>query len=190
MKNDKNFLRIIIAGAGILVVLVIALVAVLIWRSHNRDNDMQQGESLAAFSSEEEGNLMREVLQTSPVEDEESVLTGTSDTPKVSAGNFQVTMTTEWNYPDISTPAEDSYVENALGNTLDTKFSVVLKADENVVIYESPLLPVGSYTAGIPIKTELSPGKYDCVVIYDLFSPETGDPAGTVRVGLVINIGA
>ncbi len=190
MKNDKNSIRFIIAGAGVLVVLVIALVAVLIWRSHNDNENVQQGESLAAFSSEENVNGSREVLETTPVEDEGSVMPGTSDTPKVMDGNFQVTMTTEWNYPDISTPAEDSYVENAVSNTLDTKFSVVLKADENVVIYESPLLPVGSYTAGIPIKTELAPGKYDCVVIYNLFSPETGDPAGTVRVGLVINIGA
>ena len=188
MKNDKN-IKAIIVRAGVPVILVVAIIAALIrFSRHNEnDNEMQQGEGLAAFLSEEPGEK-RDVISA----DSESQDTGEKDpdTPRVADGNFQITMTTEWNYPDISTPAEDSYVENALSNTLDTRFNIVLKEDENVVLYESPLLPVGSYTAGIPIRAELAPGKYDCVVIYNLFSPETGDPAGIVRVGLVINIGS
>ena len=184
-KNNKN-VKILLVVLGIVVVLAVVLSVVIYknYGSNGQAEEMQQGEDLAASLSPEDGEF-RDVLQVteSDVPDEPTEIAHVPD------GNFQVTMTTEWNYPDINTPAEDSYVENARNNTLDTTFSVVLADDETVVLYESPLLPVGSYTAGIPLKIELAPGSYECVAIYTLYQPGSTESSGSIRVGLTINIG-
>ena len=190
LLTENNKIRnILLVVLGIVIIMAVVLGVVLFnGRDTNiSEEDMQQGEDLAASLSPEETDH-REVLQVSdePAEPADEK----PEIARVPEGNFQVTMTTEWNYPDINTPAEDSYVENAKNNTLDTKLSVVLASDESVVLYESPLLPVGSYTAGIPMKTDLAPGSYDCVAIYTLYVPGSNDEAGSVRVGLTINIGS
>ena len=191
LLTENNKIRtILLVVLGIVVIMAVVLGIVI---SKNRSTtgiseDTQQGEGLAASLSSEEGEL-REVLQTPASADPTESPDKPSEVVKVPDGNFQITMTTEWNYPDINTPAEDSYVENAKNNTLDTRLSIVLAEDESVILYESPLLPVGSYTAGIPLKTELAPGTYDCVAIYTLYAPGSTESSGSVRVSLTINIG-
>lgn len=191
LLNDNKIKKILIAVLG-LIVIASVVTGIVIWNVNKPGEpaeDMQQGEGLAASLSPEE-NENRIVLPITPPDEELEPTVEPSETVDVPDGNFQVTMTTEWNYPDINTPAEDSYVENAKNNTLDAKLKVVLTSDESVVLYESPLLPVGSYTAGIPLKVTLSPGSYDCVAIYTLYRPGDSENAGSVRVGLTINIGS
>ncbi len=193
MNNDLKKERIYPVVIGILsaliIILVVTIVVILCTGSGNENN--QQGESLADFDS---SVIIRATVPTDPVDAGQNsepvdVNPMENEPVKIPEGNYQVTMTTEWNYPDIGTPAEDSYVENAVENPYDTRFSVVLASDESVKLYESPRLPVGSFTTGIPIKTELAPGSYDCIMIYTLYAPGTDTNCGTVRVGLKINIG-
>ena len=113
LLTENNKIRnILLVVLGIVIIMAVVLGVVLFnGRDTNiSEEDMQQGEDLAASLSPEETDH-REVLQVSdepaePVDEKPEIAS-------VPEGNFQVTMTTEWNYPDINTPAEDSYVENA-----------------------------------------------------------------------------
>ncbi|MCR4617780.1 MAG: hypothetical protein K5669_06305 [Lachnospiraceae bacterium] len=198
--SSKDFIKLLIGIAGFFTILILLILTIFIWIPELKYNDdidnikeevSQQGEGLAASLYDEEKEL-RDVIsgdEADTAADEPVVSVPTQPTNQVAPGNFQVTMTTEWNYPDINTPAEDSYVENGTNNTYDASFLIVLADDESQALYSSPLMPVGSFMKDIPIKARLVPGTYDCVVIYTLYAPGTEEKAGTIRVALTINIG-
>ena len=172
---------------GTLVLLVGAMLGYVIFLSVKKTKS-QDAEIVVETNVEgTEGSGHRDILQPN-----ESAAPKQAKTEKVKVpeGNFQVTMTTTWNYENIDIPAEDSYVENAWNNTYDMTFTVMLAEDESKVLYSSPRMPVGSYMTKIPIKNvALETGSYDCVVAYNLFTPDTDEEIGNVRVGLKINIG-
>ena len=191
MKSDSNkgFIKLIIGIAAFSVVLILVILTVFVWIPEIRygKDSLQQDENPAAsLYDENTGGAGREVLEATtsePPTEEEPVI------EKVSEGNFQVTMSTEWNYPDINTPAEDSYVENSVSNSYETVFTVVPADDETFKIYESPRMPIGSFLKEIPIKAEMEPGSYDCIIKYALYLPDSDEEAGTIRVALKLNIG-
>ena len=184
--NDKWILLIVACFLSLIIISVL-MVFVLIPMIRDKGEVVLQGNE--AISSQTD---MRDVLvKEESLGENEDIQDDYEENKieKLTEGNFQITMSTEWNYPDVDTPAEDSYVENAQNNAYDAEFEIVLKEDESALLYSSPRLPIGSFTKRIPIKRHLEPGKYDCVVKYTLFYPGTDEKAGTIRVGLTINIG-
>jgi hypothetical protein len=105
---------------------------------------------------------------------------------KVGAGNYEVTMSVTWNFPDGSSASPDAYVENSTANTNDVYFDVLL-ADTDEKIYSSPLLPIGTHVDGITLDKKLAAGTYDCVVVYSLVDEEQ-NVLSEVRVGLTVNV--
>ncbi len=184
-EKDKSFYNILIIVSGFFIILILLILLVYVWIPGIKDGKekTQQGENLAA--SVYAGDKRDYVTEK---EDEPVVTVPVENNEKIPEGNFQITMTTEWNYPDIDTPAEDSYVENAKSNSYDTRFFITLKKDEDTILYESPLLPTGSFVTKIPLKASLSPGSYDCVVTYYLYEPGSDEKVGSLRVALRINI--
>ncbi len=193
MKSDSNkgFIKLIIGIAAFSVILILVILTVFVWIPEIRygKDSLQQDENPAAsLYDEKTGGADREVLTTDD-KDAENAPDPEPVLEKVSQGNFQVTMSTEWNYPDINTPAEDSYVENSVSNSYETVFTVVPADDETFKIYESPRMPIGSFLKEIPIKAEMEPGSYDCIVKYALYLPDSDEEAGSIRVALKLNIG-
>lgn len=101
-------------------------------------------------------------------------------------GYYEATMNSTWNFEDGSAISEDAYVKNAETNQNSVYFDVTL-ADTNATIYESPIIPVGSYLDNIALGSDLNAGSYDCIVTYHLLN-ESDESISTVRVSLTIVI--
>lgn len=101
-------------------------------------------------------------------------------------GSYEVKMNATWYFADGKATSENAYVENVVRNKNDVYFDVIL-SETDEVIYESPLLPIGSHIENITLDTELEKGTYDCVVIYHTVDEEQ-NTLGTVRVAVTIVI--
>lgn len=97
---------------------------------------------------------------------------------KVKEGMFEMTMNTQWKFPDSSSPSTNAYVSNSEHNNKAFYFDLVLN-DTEEVIYSSPTLPVGTKIENITLDKELSAGTYDAVVQYYLLD-DTGKEASSV----------
>lgn len=97
---------------------------------------------------------------------------------------YEAKMNSTWYFKDGTAASENAYVENVKTNTNDVYFDVI-QTDTNETIYESPLIPVGSYLENITLGTELEAGTYDCVLIYHLVD-ENQKSLSTVRFTLTI----
>lgn len=62
----------------------------------------------------------------------------------VPPGSYEVKMNSTWNFASGDAPSDNAYVENVEANTNSVYFDVT-RADTEETIFESPILPVGSY---------------------------------------------
>lgn len=97
---------------------------------------------------------------------------------------YEAKMNSIWHFFDGKSPSDNAYVENVETNTNDVYFDVI-REDTNETIYQSPLLPIGSYLEKITLDTELSAGTYDCVLIYHLVD-ENQKSLSTARFTLTV----
>lgn len=102
-------------------------------------------------------------------------------------GSYQVTMNTTWHFPSGDTASEDAYVKNAEANTNAVYFDIT-RQDTEETIYESPIIPVGSWLEDITLDSNLPDGTYPCVIIYHLLDEEDKS-ISTVKLTLTIIIG-
>ena len=106
---------------------------------------------------------------------------------KVSVGSYQVTMNTTWHFSSGDVASDNAYVKNAEANTNSVYFDVT-RSDTKETIYESPIIPVGSWLDDITLDTDLPDGIYDCVITYHLLDEENNS-ISTVKLTLAIVIG-
>ena len=102
-------------------------------------------------------------------------------------GSYQVTMNTTWNFPSGDEPSENAYVKNAEANTNSVYFDVT-RSDTEETIYESPIIPVGSWLEDITLDTNLPDGVYNCVITYHLLDDEDKS-ISTVKLTFTIVVG-
>lgn len=100
-------------------------------------------------------------------------------------GYFEASMTNEWHFENGSSVSEDAYVANVANNTNDIFFDLVMAEDESDVIYQSPVIPLGSSLEQIALDKDLDAGTYDCVIIYHLVD-EDQNTVSTVRVAVTV----
>lgn len=105
---------------------------------------------------------------------------------KTPVGSYEVTMNSTWRFANGEAISENAYVENAEANTNSVYFDVT-RADTKETLYESPILPVGSYLENIALDTKLSAGNYDCLITYHLLDEENIS-ISTVKLTLTIII--
>lgn len=120
-------------------------------------------------------------------ENVEEILQELSEKEFVAPGYYNVTMNSTWNFPSGDAASDNAYVENSVANTNAVYFDVIL-ADTEEVIFESPILPVGSHLENITLDKNLEDGNYDCLIIYHMLDEEHHD-TGTLKMTLTINIG-
>lgn len=102
------------------------------------------------------------------------------------AGSYEVTMNSTWNFTDGESPSGNAYVKNAETNTNSVYFDITL-ADSEETVYESPILPVGSFLEDITLDSVLPAGTYDCLMTYHLLD-EDDKSISTVKLTLTIVI--
>jgi hypothetical protein len=106
---------------------------------------------------------------------------------RVEPGSYQVTMNTTWNFSSSDSPSDNAYVKNAETNTNSVYFDVT-RSDTNETIYESPIIPVGSWLDDITLDSKLQEGTYDCIITYHLID-EDEKSISTVKLNLTIVVG-
>lgn len=119
-------------------------------------------------------------------ENVERVLENLETEERVPVGNYEVTMNSTWNFAHGDSPSDNAYVENAKSNTNSVYFDVI-RSDTEETIYESPILPVGSYLEDITLDKVLPAGTYDCLLIYHLLD-DKNKSISTVKLTLTIVI--
>lgn len=116
----------------------------------------------------------------------EEVLQSLEEKEAVPPGYYEVIMNSTWNFASGDVPSDNAYVENAEANTNSVYFDVE-RADTGEVVYESPIIPVGSHLDNITLGTDLEAGTYDCVLTYHLLDEENRSTSTlTMTVTLVI----
>lgn len=121
-------------------------------------------------------------------ENVESVLQEMEDSPEEeqeAPGYYTVTMNPTWHFTSGSAASDDAVVINAETNTNDVYFDIVLAEDEEKVIYQSPVIPLGGRLEDIALDEPLEAGSHDCVVIYHLIDEEQ-NTLSTLRVAITI----
>jgi len=106
---------------------------------------------------------------------------------RTAPGSYEVTMNTTWNFPSGDAASENAYVKNAEANTNSVYFDVTLE-ETGETIFESPIIPVGSWLDNITLDSVLEDGIYDCVITYHLLDEEE-QSISTVKLTLKIVIG-
>lgn len=104
----------------------------------------------------------------------------------VPAGSYEVTMNSTWNFANGTAASDNAYVKNAETNKNPVYFDV-MRTDTNEVIYESPILAVGSHLEKITLDSDLPAGTYDCLVTYHLLD-EKDEEISTVKLTLTVNV--
>lgn len=120
-------------------------------------------------------------------ENVEQVLQELDTQEAIPPGYYEVTMNSTWNFPSGGEPSENAYVENAKTNTDPVYFDVEL-ADTGEVVYESPIIPVGSHLENITLGKSLEDGTYDCILTYHLLDEENRDKS-TLKITVTLVIG-
>lgn len=159
-QNQRKNSRVLLILCTVIIVLLIAIV-VLLLKGRNDTNVISE----ETISSPKRNVVINE-------ENAEEMAEEILNREKVAAPRtYEVTMNSTWNFQDGASSSDNAYVENSTANTTPVYFDLLLDETEEV-IYESPVIPVGSYLEDIKLDTDLDAGTYDCTLIYHLVDAE------------------
>lgn len=156
--------------AGILAVVIITIIIITIFVI------------MVLFFTKAKTNRRNVVVTPDNVEE---ILSDTQDR-KVTAGIYEVTMNTTWNFDKGDSISSDAYVENSTANTNDVYFDIV-RSDTNETIFTSPTIPVGSHLENITLNTVLEKGTHDCLLTYHLLD-NAGNETSKLNLKLTIHV--
>lgn len=105
---------------------------------------------------------------------------------RATAGTYEVTMNTTWNFENGDSASSDAYVENSTANSNDVYFDIV-RSDTNETIFTSPTIPVGSHLENITLDKALGRGTHDCMLTYYLLDDE-GNTTSRLNLKLTIYV--
>lgn len=170
-SNDDGRRKKLLIGCSVaIVILVIAVVALILSRPK------------AIEPEEVADNGKRPVIVS---EDNLDHVFDGFNKKKAPSGNYIVSMNdTVWHFTDGVSPSEDAVVYNLEQNTNAVFFDITL-ADTGEVIYESPVLSLGTSIDDIKLSKALDKGDYDCIITYHLVDDEQ-NTISTVRMTLEI----
>lgn len=176
MSRGSATRTIVIVGSLVFVALVgviVALVVVL----------MNRGERIVYVETDSEPQQRTRVISDDNVEAMVEDLVREPPTP---LGYYEVSMNTNWYFPDGDSPSRNAFVENVRNNTHDVYFDVQMR-DTEEVIYESPLIPLGERLTTVELNRHFDKGVYDCVIIYHLVDEEQRT-VSTLSMGLTVTV--
>lgn len=157
-STKKGSIGIVIAG--IVMVLIIAmLVGVIVFLLISKEEKEKPEEPRNVIVSQDN---VDEVIQQ--MEEE----------AKVPVGEYEVSMSTTWVFPDGKLGASSAFVENSTANTNMMYFIITVDDEE---IYHSDYLDLGASLRNddIILSKDLEAGFYDAVITYHLVDDDFGD---------------
>ena len=174
--TGRNSTKVIIVVGSVVLVALVGVIIALVMVVLNR------GES------ERVVYVGEEPLQRTRVVNEGNVGEVVSDLrePPTPVGYYEVSMNTNWVFPNGASPSSNAFVENVASNTNDVYFDLQLRSTGET-IYESPLLPLGEQLTNIQLSRDLAPGRYDCVIIYHLVD-DTQRTVSTLSMGMTVTV--
>lgn len=164
--------KVIIICAIVIILLLLVLIFVLVGRkpqtvvdNSNSGDAPAKVERDVLVNEENIDKVLEEIVNEKPVEE----------------GYFAVTMNSTWNFVNGDATSDNAYVENKETNTSAVYFDLYLK-DTEEVIYESPIMPVGTVNNSIKLNKHLDAGTYECVCAYYLVDSEGVPTGGNVNL--------
>jgi hypothetical protein len=172
--KGSPLLAVLIVGMVIIAALLGVIVILLLGRG---DGDAETSRSLTD-TTEQRAVVVNE-------DNVEETLEEIVNEPPVAMGYYEVNMNLSWTFPDAQSPSSNAYVENKATNTSAVYFDVLLEEDESIVLYESPILPVGTHINEVTLAQDLDAGTYPCVIVYHLLDDQQRTTS-TLRLNLEI----
>lgn len=166
--TQRNGQRYIIVGCLVIIVVLIIIVVLLLTGGQSSNQTVEKPKRDVVVNANNVESTVNEMLE------EEYVAPGT----------YRVTMNSTWKFESSGVASSNAYVENSTANTNAVYFDVQLE-DTEEVIYQSPVIPVGSYLDNIVLDKALAKGSYDCVLIYHLVDDEQ-ETISTLRMAITI----
>lgn len=163
-KTEKKSKTGILAVLGISFIIIVMIVVLIIFFAKSktgRKNVVVTPDNVEEILSEAEGK-------------------------QVTAGSYEVTMNTTWNFDRGDSSSSDAYVENSTSNTNDVYFDII-RSDTNETIFTSPTIPVGSHLENITLDKVLDEGTYNCVLTYYLLD-KAGNTTSKLNLKLTIHV--
>lgn len=105
----------------------------------------------------------------------DEIISRMEEEAKTPVGSYEVSMNTDWVFPDGNSASANAYVENAVTNQNTVYFTIALADDPETDIFKSPYLEVGSHLADIKLDTAPSQGIHDAIITYHLVDEEFND---------------
>ena len=168
-NSSKDTLKVaIVIGIVVVIVLLITVIVLLL----KKDKPEEEAPRNVVITEENVEQMYEELSEKAADE-------------STAPGYYTVTMNPTWHFRTGEDVSYDAVVENVAGNTNDVYFDIVLESDESVVLYSSPVIPLGGKLKDIAFEDSLDAGTYPCVVIYHLID-ENQKSVSTLRVTLTI----
>ena len=177
-KTGGSATRAIVIVGGLLIVALVGVIIALVMLL-NRPATQQEAPVV------EQETVGRPMLVTEDNLDEVADEM-TQDEP-VPSGYYEVTMNYEWHFPDGNSPSADAYVENSTANAHAVYFDVAMQ-DSGFIVYQSPVIPVGSTLRDFKLDSYLPEGTYGAVCTYYLVD-DNQNVLSSVNMGVSLVIG-
>lgn len=173
-KEGKSGKSMIIAGMVVIIALLGVIVFLLASGKGDKENQEEKSEKRNVVVNQSNAESIAEQM----VEEAQEF---------VEPGYYTVSMDTDWHFSKGDAVSDDAWVDNLPENTNDVYFDVFLAENEDEAIYQSPVIPRGSYLEQIVLDKPLEKGTYDCVIVYHLVDEEQ-ETISTLRVAFTITV--
>lgn len=131
-----------------------------------------------------EGKAYNNVVTPDNVDE---VISQMEEDAKTPAGSYEVSMNTNWIFPDGASASTNAYVENAITNQNTVYFTIALADSGENDIYKSPYLEIGSQLTDIKLDSAPPQGTYDAIITYHLVD-DAFDELSSVSMYMTITI--
>lgn len=102
----------------------------------------------------------------------DEIISQMEEDAKTPVGSYEVSMNTDWVFPDSNSASTNAFVENAVTNQNTVYFTIALADDPETDIFKSPYLEVGSHLSDIKLDSVPAQGIHDAVITYHLVDEE------------------
>ena len=174
-KGPGNQTRVIVIMGGLIIVALVGVIIALVLNLNSDRGGVQQ--------TEVQLPEQRTILVTE--DNVEEVLDELAEeAPLESPGNYEVSMNLTWNFPNGDAESTNAFVENVETNPRPVYFDVYL-AETGEVLYQSPVLPVGSHLQRFKLNKALEAGTYDAVIEYHIID-DLQRTLGTLNMAITL----
>lgn len=98
----------------------------------------------------------------------DEIISQMEEDEKTPAGSYEVSMNTDWTFPDGDSASTNAFVENSTANQNTVYFTIALKENDTEDIYKSPYMEVGSHLNDIKLDSAPPAGTHDAIITYHL----------------------